>query len=419
MALRLHFVPESVSTPERPQAAPAPPPAPRSARLANALGPAFALALGVVALLAWTADHDAVVACSLAALALVASVHMRGEHARRRAAEKQQQREQRAILRLMSEMQDFARGDLTVQAGVGEEMTGAMADAVNYAIEELRSLVARITSVADRVSSAADSARHTSTQLLAAAEAQSEEIRNAGAQVLGMARAINDVSARAAESASVAGISLAAAGKGQAAVRAAISGMDDIRSQIQDTGKRIKRLGESSQEIGEIVELISGITEQTNVLAINAAIQAASAGAEGRGFSVVAEEVQRLAERSADATRQIGAIVKTIQADTQDAVSAMQRSTQGVVEGARLSDAAGRALAEIGEVSRRLAQLIDDISRTTQTQARSAGAVASSMRTILSVTEQATAGTERAASSVGQLAELARVLKASVANFKV
>jgi twitching motility protein PilJ len=202
-------------------------------------------------------------------------------------------------------------------------------------------------------------------------------------------------------------------------VQNSISGMNEIREQIQETSKRIKRLGESSQEIGEIVELISDITEQTNVLALNAAIQAASAGEAGRGFTVVAEEVQRLAERSAEATKQIGAIVKTIQTDTQDAVSAMEKSTQGVVEGAKLSDAAGQALSEIGDVSRQLSGLIDNISTTTSTQAQSAGAVAKNIEGILQINEQTAAGTKQTAESVRQLAALAQELKQSVAGFKV
>ena len=195
--------------------------------------------------------------------------------------------------------------------------------------------------------------------------------------------------------------------------------MNEIREQIQETSKRIKRLGESSQEIGEIVELISDITEQTNVLALNAAIQAASAGDAGRGFTVVAEEVQRLAERSGEATKQIAAIVKTIQTDTQGAVSAMEESTRGVVEGARLSDAAGQALAEIGNVSQNLAQLIENISEATRHQAESATSVAGKMQDILRVTEQTTAGTQKTAVAVGELAGLATELKGSVAGFKV
>ena len=376
-------------------------------------------------------SQASLVAAALAGLALLvlgmmAYAFVADERARRQEAEKlqattrrQNEQTQEAILRLMNEMQNFAEGDLTVRATVSEDVTGAIADSVNFAIEELRTLVGRVTTAADQVTTASDAAQQTSSQMLGAAERQSKEIRSAGQQVLGMARAINEVSAKAAQSANVARNSLSAAEKGQGAVHNAISGMNEIREQIQDTAKRIKRLGESSQEIGEIVELISDITEQTNVLALNAAIQAASAGEAGRGFTVVAEEVQRLAERSAEATKQIGAIVKTIQTDTQDAVSAMEKSTQGVVEGAKLSDAAGQALTEIGGVSRELAQLIEGIAQTTQAQAKAAGGVAVSMRNILGVTEQATEGTKRTVASVGELAALARELKSSVANFKV
>jgi twitching motility protein PilJ len=334
-------------------------------------------------------------------------------------AESQNKANQEAILRLMNEMGSLADGDLTVQATVTEDITGAIADSVNYTIEELRVLVGRINSAAAQVTSATESAQATSVKLLQAAERQSKEIQEAGASVLKMARAINEVSASASKSVSVARQSLSAAQKGQEAVSNSISGMGEIREQIQETAKRIKRLGESSQEIGEIVELISDITEQTNVLALNAAIQAASAGEAGRGFTVVAEEVQRLAERSAEATKQIAAIVKTIQTDTHDAVAAMEKSTVGVVEGAKLSDAAGQALSEIGEVSRRLAQLIEEISVTAQAQAQAAGVVATSMQDILSVTKQTTEGTKQTAVSVGQIAKLAQELKGSVANFKI
>ncbi|MCK7499997.1 MAG: methyl-accepting chemotaxis protein [Comamonadaceae bacterium] len=252
--------------------------------------------------------------------------------------------QQQAILRLMNEMGDLADGDLTVRATVTEDITGAIADSVNYTIEELAVLVKRINEAASRVTSATESAKRTSSDLLAATERQAREIQDAGPAALAMAQQMSQVSSSAVESAQVARASLTAAQKGAEAVENSIKGMNEIREQIQETSKRIKRLGESSQEIGEIVELISDITEQTNVLALNAAIQAASAGEAGRGFTVVAEEVQRLAERSAEATKQIAAIVKTIQADTQDAVSAMERSTRGVVDGAKLSDAAGQAL---------------------------------------------------------------------------
>ncbi len=334
-------------------------------------------------------------------------------------SKRRNERNQAAILRLMNELQEVADGNLTVQATVTEDITGAIADSVNYTVEELRGLVSRINSTAEQVNNASTQARDIATRLLTSSESQSREIRGTGEKVLQMAQQINEVSNGAGESAKVARNSLEAAERGQRAAYNQIAGMNEIREHIQETAKRIKRLGESSQEIGEIVELISDITEQTNVLALNAAIQAASAGEAGRGFSVVAEEVQRLADRSAEAAKQIGALVRTIQTDTQDAVTAMERSTQGVVEGTKLSDAAGTALADIGRVSRQLAELIERIAKTTSEQASSAGGVAVSIERILSVTEQTSQGTRQTAQSIGQLATLARELKASVARFRV
>jgi twitching motility protein PilJ len=334
-------------------------------------------------------------------------------------AKRSNEQNQAAILRLMNELQEVADGNLTVQATVTEDITGAIADSVNYTVEELRGLVGRINVAAEQVSTASTQARDIATRLLTASEAQSREIKDTGDKVIRMAAQINDVSKSASESAKVARTSLEAAERGQRAVYNQIAGMNEIREQIQETAKRIKRLGESSQEIGEIVELITDITEQTNVLALNAAIQAASAGEAGRGFSVVAEEVQRLADRSAEAAKQIGALVRTIQTDTQDAVTAMEKSTQGVVEGTKLSDAAGTALADIGRVSRQLAELIERIAGTTGEQAESAGGVAVSIERILAVTDQTSQGTRQAAQSIGQLATLARELKASISRFRV
>jgi twitching motility protein PilJ len=326
---------------------------------------------------------------------------------------------QAAILRLMNELQSVAEGDLTQEATVTEDITGAIADSVNYTVEELRSLVGNVQNTATRVAQTTAVVESTSTELLAASTEQLREIRETGQSVLDMASRINEVSGQAQESAQVARQSLSAAESGLQAVQNAIGGMNAIRDQIQETSKRIKRLGESSQEIGEITELISDITEQTNVLALNAAIQAASAGEAGRGFSVVAEEVQRLAERSADATKQISALVKAIQTDTQDAVAAMERSTQGVVEGAKLSDNAGTALVQIDAVSRRLAELIEEISKSASREAESANVVAGNIQHIFAVTEQTGEGTRSTVQQVRDLSRVAEELRQSVSRFKI
>ena len=326
---------------------------------------------------------------------------------------------QAAILRLMNELQNLADGDLTQEATVTEDITGAIADSVNYTVEELRLLVGSVQKTASQVVDTTTQVDNTSAQLLAISTEQLREIRATGQAILDMAQRITEVSAQAQSSAEVANQSLLSAEQGQKAVQDTIGGMYAIRDQMQETSKRIKRLGESSQEIGEITELISDITEQTNVLALNAAIQAASAGEAGRGFSVVAEEVQRLAERSGEATRQIATLVRTIQTDTQDTVAAMERATLGVVEGARLSDSAGAALAEIHSVSRRLAQLIDEISKTTQHEASLANEVADDIQHIFVVTEQTGEGTRSTAEQVRELARMAQELRQSVTRFRI
>ena len=326
---------------------------------------------------------------------------------------------QAAILRLMNELQTVAEGDLTQQATVTEDITGAIADSVNYTVEELRTLVSAVQSTVARVTDTTQQVEQTSTELLATSTEQLREIRDTGESVLQMAGRINEVSAQAQRTAQVARQSLQAAETGLQAVQNTIGGMNSIRDQIQDTSKRIKRLGESSQEIGEITELISDITEQTNVLALNAAIQAASAGDAGRGFSVVAEEVQRLAERSGDATKQIAVLVRTIQTDTQEAVAAMERSTHGVVEGAKLSDAAGAALNDIDRVTRQLSDLIAQISEQALKEADSANVVASNIQHIFAVTEQTGEGTRSTAHMVRELSRTAEELKQSVSRFKV
>lgn len=328
-------------------------------------------------------------------------------------------RNQDAILRLLDELGDLADGDLTVQATVTEDFTGAIADSINYSIDQLRGLVTTINQTAVQVSAAAQETQSTAMHLAEASEHQAQEIAGASAAVNEMAVSIDQVSANASESAAVAERSVAIAHKGAEVVQNTIAGMDTIREQIQETSKRIKRLGESSQEIGDIVSLINDIADQTNILALNAAIQASMAGEAGRGFAVVADEVQRLAERSAAATKQIEQLVKTIQTDTNEAVISMEQTTAEVVRGARLAQDAGVALGEIENVSRSLADLIQNISNAARQQAASAGHISNTMNVIQEITSQTTAGTIATARSIGNLAEMANELRHSVAGFKL
>jgi twitching motility protein PilJ len=370
---------------------------------------------------AWVLLVLAILSALITILSLVLLVLGNAAESRKRAEEaaRVNQRNQDAILRLLNEMGDLAEGNLAVRATVTEDITGAIADSVNFAIEELRMLVENINRAAEQVTLAGDEAKRISAEMQETAQRQASEIAETSSAINQMTLSIGQVSQNAAESTEVAKQSLVSAQKGGESVRNSIAGMNSIRDQIQDTSKRIKRLGESSQEIGEIVDLITGITEQTNVLALNAAIQAAAAGDAGRGFTVVAEEVQRLAERSAQATRRIGALVKTIQSDTQDAVHAMELSTQGVVSGTMLSDAAGQALQDIESVTERLAKLIQNISSTTRKQAEMANRVSNNMRQILDETRQTSESAEKSALSIGELAELSDELKMSVAGFKL
>jgi twitching motility protein PilJ len=328
-------------------------------------------------------------------------------------------RNQEAIMRLLDEMGSLAEGDLTVKATVTEDMTGAIADSINFAVEQLRSLVQTITDTSVQVASSAQETQATAMHLAEAAEHQAQEINSASDRINEIAASINQVSRNSAESADVAQRSVQIATKGAGVVRETIAGMDSIRDQIQETSKRIKRLGESSQEIGSIVELINDISEQTNILALNAAIQAASAGEAGRGFAVVADEVQRLAERASNATKRIETLVQTIQSDTNEAVSSMEQTTSEVVAGARLAEDAGTALGEIESVSTNLASLIEGISSASQQQSAAATNITATMNTIQSITAQTSQGANQTAESIGNLAQLAADLRRSVADFKL
>jgi twitching motility protein PilJ len=326
---------------------------------------------------------------------------------------------QDAILKLLDEMGDLADGDLSIQPEVTEQITGAIADSINYAVREMRNLVHRIKNAAQQIAVASEHSRQTATELTEAALRQAAQITETTDKVQTMSRLMEQMSRSAEQSAEVAQGSVAIAKRGSEAVQNTIHGMDEMREQIQETAKRIKRLGESSQQIGEIVELINDIAEQTNILSLNAAIQAAMAGEAGRGFAVVADEVQRLAERSAEATKQISDLVKTIQADTNEAVASMEQATNGVVSATRLADVAGQALGEIESVSEQLSTLIVSIAHDAQQQSETATDVSGSMAKIQETTTLTSTGTRQTAESVGKLSDLARELQASVAGFKL
>src|SRR5690554_102572 len=358
-------------------------------------------------------------ALALASVILIGSVMVTDTRKRLQETAEKNERNQAAILRLLDEIADLADGDLTVTATVTEDFTGAIADSINFSIDQMRDLVRAINQTAVQVSAAAQETQATAMHLAEASEHQAQEIAGASAAVNQMAVSIDQVSANASESSAVAERSVAIANKGAEVVQATIHGMDNIREQIQETSKRIKRLGESSQEIGDIISLITDIADQTNILSLNAAIQASMAGDAGRGFAVVADEVQRLAERSSAATKQIETLVKAIQTDTNEAVISMEQTTSEVVRGARLAQDAGVALEEIEGVSTSLAKLIQNISNAARQQASSAGHISNTMNVIQEITTQTSAGTSATAQSIGTLAAMALDLRESVAGFKL
>jgi twitching motility protein PilJ len=354
---------------------------------------------------------------ALASIILIGLVMVRETNRQLRETAEKNERNQTAIMRLLDEIEDLADGDLTVAASVTEDFTGAIADSINYSIDQLRELVATINLTAEQVFGSVKDTQTTATQLAAASEHQALQIAAASNAVNEMGRSIDQVSANASESSLVAERSVAIANKGNQVVHNTINGMDNIREQIQDTSKRIKRLGESSQEIGDIVSLIDDIADQTNILALNAAIQASMAGDAGRGFAVVADEVQRLAERSSSATKQIETLVRAIQNDTNEAVISMEQTTTEVVRGARLAQDAGVALEEIEGVSKVLAALIESITNAAQQQAALGQQIAETMMVIQQTTTQTTSGTAATAKSMGNLAKMASEMRRSVSGF--
>ena len=341
---------------------------------------------------------------------------------RRKATElqaEQTERNQTAIMRLLDELGSLADGDLTIKATVTEDITGAIADSINYAIEALRELVATLNESAIMVDGAARQTDATAQQLAEASHAQSMQIQAASQAIASMTESSEEISGNAERSSDVARHSVDVAHKGGDAVRRTIAGMQTIRETIHETSNRIKRLGESSQEIGDIVELINDIADQTNILALNASIQASMAGEAGRGFAVVADEVQRLAERSANATKQIEVLVRTIQTDTNEAVVSMERSNTDVVGGALLAENAGAALEEIEQVSNQIASLVQNISGSAREQVIAGATVTRNMDMLEEINSQTAASTSATTESIRKLAGLAAQLRESVSGFRL
>jgi twitching motility protein PilJ len=378
---------------------------------------------GGAPLLSWVALGLAAGGCLLLVTALLAAWRLRRTIEQQRLSAETQRRDsdrnQQAILRLLDELSSLADGDLTVQATVTEDITGAIADSINYAVDALRGLVATINGSAIQLDSATRQTQALSQHLAKASSAQSKQIASGTESAASMAASVEEVSGNAERAADVARHSVEVAHKGADAVRRTIDGMNTIRETIQETSKRIKRLGESSQEIGNIVELINDIAEQTNILALNASIQSSMAGDAGRGFAVVADEVQRLAERAANATKQIEVLVRTIQTDTNEAVVSMERSTTDVVGGALLAENAGAALEEIEQVSNQIASLVSNISSSARQQTGAAQNIARNMQILKEISAQTAESTSATSAAIAKLAELSAGLRKSAAGFRL
>jgi len=413
-------------------AAPSLPPAQTAARAipedareiaARAAGSANASPPPEAGMLAWLPLILLVAGLGLLLAALLAALGIRRSVERERVSADEQRRDsdrnQQAILRLLDELSSLADGDLTVQATVTEDITGAIADSINYAVEALRGLVTTINGSAIQLDSATRQTQALSQHLAKASGAQSKQIASATENAASMAGSVEEVSGNAERAADVARHSVEVAHKGGDAVRRTIDGMNAIRETIQETSKRIKRLGESSQEIGNIVELINDIAEQTNILALNASIQSSMAGESGRGFAVVADEVQRLAERAANATKQIEVLVRTIQTDTNEAVVSMERSTTDVVGGALLAENAGAALEEIEQVSNQIASLVQNISMSARQQTAAAQTIARNMGVLKDISAQTAESTHATSVAIAKLAELSAGLRKSASGFRL
>jgi methyl-accepting chemotaxis protein len=325
---------------------------------------------------------------------------------------------QRSITELLNVINQVARGDLSLRGKVTNDALGNVADSINYMLDNFTKVLERVRKAAMEVTACSNNILVAADEMQAGATQQDQEITNTSSAVEELTVSMKQVSNNAEASAEAARRALDAAEQGNRAVRDTLEGMQRIRASVQATAKKIKSLGDRSLEISEIINVINDITEQTNLLALNAAIEAARAGEAGRGFAVVADEVRKLAEHSRSATKDIAALIKAIQAETNEAVVVMEEGTKEVEGGATLADQAGRALDAISSVVRQSAELVQEISLASKQQVRGTEGVAHAMQIISSITRQTSQGTRGTVATVSQLVKLSDQLNEALAQFR-
>src|SRR5579863_722112 len=325
---------------------------------------------------------------------------------------------QRSITDLLNTINNVARGDLTIRGKVTNDALGNVVDSVNFMLDNFTKVLERVRKAAIDVSTSANQILNAADDMTAGATQQDQEITNTSSAVEELTVSMKQVSNNAEASAEAARRALDAAEQGNRAVRDTLEGMQRIRASVQATAKKIKSLGDRSLEISEIINVINDITEQTNLLALNAAIEAARAGDAGRGFAVVADEVRKLAEHSRSATKDIAALIKAIQAETNEAVVVMEEGTKEVEVGAGLADQAGKALEAISSVVRQSAELVQEISLASKQQVRGTEGVATAMQNISAITRQTSQSARQTGGSVGNVVTLSDQLVQTLSQFR-
>jgi methyl-accepting chemotaxis protein len=326
---------------------------------------------------------------------------------------------QQNITRFLDTVVEISRGDLTRRGEVTNDVLGSVVDAINVMIEEIAAIVGAVRTAALHVAASSSHMIGAAGDMTSGAQAQTREAMSVTTAMESLTLSVRQVAASAEDSARAAQQALEAARKGDDAVRESLDGMQRIRREVQTISKRIKSLGDRSLEISAIVSTIEDIAGQTNLLALNATIEAAGAGEAGLRFAVVADEVRKLAERAARATKDIASLIKTVQAETQEAVLVTEHGTNEVESGYQITVQAGASLKEIATVAQRSAGLAQDISLATAEQARGTETVAASVQSISSVAVETEHGVLRTRKTIDELVKVAEELTSTLARFKL